>query len=100
METKHTPGPWRVGRAGSVVSDAPVPEMGGSDAIEFYGSHLIAESITPANAALIAAAPDLLVCAQDFHEVLRELDQFCECGEADCRTTRVRAAIAKATGAA
>ncbi|WP_143292322.1 hypothetical protein [Burkholderia pseudomallei] len=47
---------------------------------------------------LFAAAPDLLVVARDFEEALRELDMFCECGEVDCRTTRLRAAIAKATG--
>lgn len=56
-----TPGPWRLGKqGGSVVADVPVPEMHGSDCVEYYGGHLIAESITPSNAKLIAAAPDLV----------------------------------------
>ena len=53
--SNHTPEPWRVGRAGSVVSDTPVPGMGGSDAVEYYGGHLIGESIIEANARRIAA---------------------------------------------
>ena len=52
---KHTPEPWRVGRPGTVVSDTPVPEIGGSDAIEYYGGHLIGESIIEANARRIVA---------------------------------------------
>ena len=51
-----------------------------------------------AYARLIAAAPELLQVANDFQEALQELGLFCECGEADCRTTRLRSAIAKATG--
>lgn len=53
--SNHTPEPWRVGRAGSVVSDTPVPGMGGSDAVEYYGGHLIGESIIEANARRIVA---------------------------------------------
>lgn len=53
---------------------------------------------TTANARLIAAAPDLLVVAQDFLEALSEQGLLCECGEFDCRTSRARAAIRKARG--
>lgn len=53
--SKHTPEPWRVGRPGAVVSDTPVPGMGGSDAVEYYGGHLIGESIIEANARRIVA---------------------------------------------
>ena len=56
----HTPGPWRVGRKGAVVADHPIPEMGGSDAVEYYGGHCVAESITDRNAPIIAAAPEML----------------------------------------
>lgn len=59
-----TPGPWRVGKTGCVVADVPVPEMGGSDDVDYYGGHLICESVTPANAKLISAAPDLLKAAK------------------------------------
>lgn len=57
----HTPGPWRVGKNyGSVVADHPVQEIRGSDAVEAYGGHLIAESIAPRNQPIIAAAPEML----------------------------------------
>ncbi|MGL4754509.1 MAG: hypothetical protein ACRCXB_19215 [Aeromonadaceae bacterium] len=59
--SKHTPEPWRVGRVGTVVSDTPVPLMRGSDAIEYYGGHLIGESITEANARRIVVCVN--VCA-------------------------------------
>lgn len=56
---QHTKTPWRVGkpnRMGSVVADEPVPEIGGSDAVDYYGGHLIAESIAPRNAQFIVRA--------------------------------------------
>ena len=53
--SKHTPEPWILGRACTVVSDTPVPGMGGSDAVEYYGGHLIGESIVDANARRIVA---------------------------------------------
>ncbi|MBC3906238.1 hypothetical protein [Undibacterium umbellatum] len=57
----HTPGPWRVGSSGGVVCDTPIKDgIPGSDEVKYYGGHLICESMTFANAKLIAAAPDLL----------------------------------------
>jgi len=56
---KHTKTPWRVGnpnKMGSVVADEPVPEIGGSEDVDYYGGHLIAESIAPRNAAFIVRA--------------------------------------------
>jgi hypothetical protein len=50
------------------------------------------------SANVMLAAPELLTVANDFDEALTELGLHCECGQADCRTTRLRAAIAKATG--
>jgi len=57
--SSHTPGPWRPGNAcASVVSDTPIENgINGGDAVEFYGGHLIAESIAPSNLKLIASAP-------------------------------------------
>jgi len=46
------------------------------------------------------ALADLKQVAYDFNEVLGELGKHCECGEPDCRTTRLRAALAKAEGGA
>lgn len=57
--TTWTKGPWRVGRAGAVVADHPVPGMSGSGDIEYYGGHLIAESVTKENAPVLAASPEL-----------------------------------------
>lgn len=72
-ERAPTPGPWRVGKHPyTVVSDQPVPEVRGSDLdLDYYGGHLIAESIAPKNAPLISAAPDLyeaLVMVRDADE--------------------------------
>lgn len=65
MTTKHTPGPWRIGKHyGAVVADHPVPEISGSDHVEAYGGHMVGESIAPRNRALIAAAPELLEALQ------------------------------------
>lgn len=93
---KHTPGEWHtsdVGR-GLVIYD----ESGWAvaDAKVFHSRRTMGEAL--ANARLIAAAPDLLVVANDFKEALAELGPSCECGQPDCRTTRLRAAIAKAAG--
>lgn len=57
----HTPGPWRAAKSrGAVVADAPIPEVGGSDAVGHYGGHMVAESIAQRNVPIITAAPDLL----------------------------------------
>jgi hypothetical protein len=64
MKEKFTPGPWRRGKAGGcVVSDSnenlTVRGAYESGCIEYYGGYLIGESMTPSNAALISAAPDM-----------------------------------------
>ena len=51
----YTKGVWEVGRGGyCVVSTEPVPEVNGSDAVEYYGGHLIGESMSKSNARRIA----------------------------------------------
>lgn len=65
IEAKHTKGPWRVGRPGTVVADEAVPEINGSEETFYYGGHLIAESIAEKNVSLIAAAPDLLEALEE-----------------------------------
>ena len=90
-----TPGPWWAGsgpdrhRMRSVISED-------GDHVAFCGGFPESEAI--ANARLIAAAPELLSLAKELHEALRANGFLCECGDTDCRTTRLRAAIAKATG--
>lgn len=42
---------WKVGRGRyCVVSTEPVPEVNGSDVVEYYGGHLIGESMSESNA--------------------------------------------------
>ncbi|MCF5912106.1 hypothetical protein [Aeromonas veronii] len=58
--TEHTNGLLRVGKGHAVVADHPVPEMSGSDALDYYGGHMVAESVTAANARRIVACWNLL----------------------------------------
>lgn len=97
---EHTAGPWRSGLCGgSVIADhLVVGGVQGADNIRFYGGYLIAESVAPRNIPIISAAPQLLEVANDFAEALTELGLLCECGAPECRTTKLRAAIAKARG--
>jgi len=69
----HTAGPWRVGGKGWVVADHPVPEVNGSDALEYYGGHLICESVAEKNTALIAASPNLLAACE---QALNRFDAY------------------------
>lgn len=89
----HTQGPWRAGR-GCVVADHPVPEMGGSDAVDYYGGHLIAESIAPQNIPLISTAPEMLALLQELVDI-----EGAQPGN-QVWAEKVLAAIAKATGVA
>lgn len=92
MTKKHTRGPWTVVEGyGCFVVETD------DRSVRFECNGLNAEG-DRANACLISAAPDLLAVAFDYLEVLGEIDGPCECGEPECRTTRLRAAIAKATG--
>ena len=61
----------------------------GADDVEYYGGHLICESVNEANARLIAAAPDLL-------EALKTIVSHCD----KYSLEKARAAIAKAEGKA
>ena len=76
--SNHTPEPWRVGLHSTVVSDTPVPGMSGSDAVEYYGGHLIGESIIEANARRIVACVN--ACSRIDTETLESehLREWCE----------------------
>jgi len=92
MHTKHTPGPWACPHGARIY---------GAD------SHLVAETAfehrgtteTEANAALMAAAPDLLALAYDFGQMLTGMDPYSVDDVAIMRN-KIKAAIARATGAA
>jgi hypothetical protein len=86
MNTEHTAGPWTVSKPSGNYIDTPASK-GSIAALTF--------SATPADARLIAAAPDLLAALQ---EVLCDLDTLREPYRNEAICERVRAAIAKATG--
>ena len=98
---KVTPGPWRVGNSGGVVSDLPIDGgVPGTADVEYYGGHLICETVTSANAKLIAAAPDLLdalIKISSFDIPIEIVDVMDETARAIVEIAK--AAIAKATGA-
>lgn len=64
MESKHTPGPWRVGDAGATVfgpkTEAPSPVR-----IATVTNNAIPSDAQRANARLIAAAPELLDACEE-----------------------------------
>ena len=94
--SKHTPGPWRIGKTGTygaIISDFPAPGVPGSDNIEAYGGHMVAESVSASNAPLIAAAPCLLAALKGMLDVFQEPHN-----ETLLEVVEARAAIAKATG--
>lgn len=111
---KFTPGPWRKGiNDDSVVSVGQSEEQRGSANFEYYGGHLIAESIEKHNIPLIAAAPDLLEALKAFmaldstftstsDEHTREIAEGDDRRAKQIATTVLlaRAAIAKAEGGA
>ena len=61
---KYTPGPWRLGIEGTVVSDSDenITASGGigKESTDYYGGNLICETVSKGNAKLIASAPELL----------------------------------------
>ena len=98
MNGKHTPGPWVVGQSGGVIDRrgcavAKVQDMPGQDSGE-----------RAANAALIAAAPDMLEALRELlaeRYALEEPEQFDAAGNwtSDSPASeKARAAIRKATG--
>jgi len=69
-----TPGVWRIGLNGAIVTDCPTPgncRICRDGHSEFYGGHFICESVGGTDAVLIAAAPTLL-------EKLRNLSQLAD----------------------
>lgn len=104
-----TAGPWKIGTyRTTVVSEVPIKgttNLSGHADTKFYGGHLIAESIWRSeDAALIAAAPELYIAADN---ALNALIGCCiPAGGVDDRKTileaqaMLRDAINKAKGSA
>lgn len=68
MASKHTPGPWRVGDAGHAVFGPPDSGMYPNTPIT-----IVQRVVNPANARLIAAAPELLEALQDLVSQVQSL---------------------------
>lgn len=104
--SKHTAGPWVQDCRGFPHADVRA-ESGRAIAHTWNVCHGTPKNkehykrrieTDRANARLISAAPELLVCCEEFMAVLIEANQVCDCGDPECRTTKLRAAIAKAKG--
>lgn len=98
MNTEHTPGPWRIGNGSFIISDHPAPGITGSDDVQYYGGHLICESVSQANARLIAAAPDLLEALKVLLFAFEELAKAIKPLSSDPVIVSARAAVCKAEG--
>jgi hypothetical protein len=79
----HTDGEWFAGGGSWVSTDHPIDgEIGGSDNVEYYGGHLIGESISSCNIPIISAAPDmfkaLLAVKQKLHFIGMPGEKVCK----------------------
>ena len=64
--SKFTPGPWKHGKCGSVVSESVEGIRFTNDAnFKAYGGYLVCETVTPSNARLISKAPEMLELLKD-----------------------------------
>jgi hypothetical protein len=95
----HTPGPWSyfpaqnyegfaIAPLGRLPTLAAIESKGCITAFNYPGQ-------TEPNARLIAAAPELLAICED---LLNIPELVCECGRPECRTTQLRAVLAKVRG--
>ena len=86
MNPQHTPGPWEIRDYELGLKAISAPNI----------THYLATEIDAADARLIAAAPELLAALKVVREYMdHAADQF-----SDEDIFQIRAAIAKATGAA
>lgn len=85
MQTKHTPGPWRVG-----MKPGPIIYGTRGEQVADLTAQFVPDDETRGNVRLITAAPELLACLLDVLDADGDLDVM--------DFDRYRAAIAKATG--
>lgn len=97
MKTKYSPGPWRTGQAGDYLGVNAIFDADGfivADASD-RSSHAKGNQ-RKANAALIAAAPELLAALQPLIEFAVKLDDDAKVSGEHDAIVRARAAISKA----
>jgi hypothetical protein len=94
MTLKHIPGPWHVGGTASRAEIVYAPDgFAICNCVTYHGKHGAAG---PSNAALIAAAPDLLEALMRLSDIIASAGvPWAEFGNA---LRDARAAISKATG--
>jgi len=102
-EPKHTPGPWYIGPNKTQVYDKNVwYDENGIRYGETPNIIIDIEPANPANARLIAAAPEMLEalsrCKNELEELSFYLEAQCIFGTWKATIEKARAAIAKATG--
>ena len=102
-ETKHSAFPWRAGSGGSIVCDDASlgPGTDDADALEFYGGHVVCETVTPTNRDFIVRAchshADLLAACEALMSEISDLtDTSQELFYALTLNAGIEAAIAKA----
>lgn len=110
MKTKHTPGPWRIGKSNSwnVIADTHTgdrPSLIASAAFGGYSANAMQREEVDSNAILIAAAPELLEALIALSDEFDKYDTAMTAigrGHEDYGMQRreARRAILKATGAA
>ena len=92
MTTKHTPGPWVVTRTKRATT---VTEVDGSEIASVFMLGIVEQG--RANAALIAAAPELLAVLLDARELVDYLANVGNEAAEEC-FRRIEAVVAKANG--
>jgi len=108
METKHTPGPWKVEEYNSATLRGAIGIFSADSTIPIVHSPM-GESLAEAdaNARLIAAAPELLAAAEKASALIKHLIKVCQnngltgdsAEDVQCDWLQhINAAIAKATG--
>lgn len=77
--SKHTPEPWMAGSHGSVIS-TPIPGITIKSDVEYYGGHMICESITKSNARRIVTCVNACAGMEDpaaeISELKRQRDEL------------------------
>jgi len=78
MKTQHTPGPWKTAKSASQVRNPDsvrVDIIGNSKELYREGA-FIAGDILPGDAALIAAAPELLAALKDARSFIATITSY------------------------
>ena len=96
MKAQHTPGPWTVHAQASANNYVALVDNNWMAAIQFNGELMVAKQ--DANAALIAAAPDLLEALKESYKYISGGSEAQHGLAFQALFDQVRAAIFKATG--